>query len=215
MLGHPILIDNHMKLENVSKRLAFTLLPIAVLAACSADPHSRKSLRNANQSTQLSYVAIGDSTGLGIGASNGHGYVALLLSRLQHLHPQTQLINLSLANANCSEILEEVCKLESVAGNAEQLQPAVVTVGIGAIDILRGSSEEQFADCYEKLLGHFASTGASIVVTNIPDIASAPRFDSLEQADIRLTLESYNASIEQIAKRHDLHFVDLYRQSQE
>ena len=32
-----------------------------------------------NQAAPANYVVIGDSTGLGIGARNGHGYVALLL----------------------------------------------------------------------------------------------------------------------------------------
>ena len=202
-----------MKFGTISKRVC-TLSLIVLSAAFSADRHAQKSLWNVRRGASLSYVAIGDSTGLGVGASNGHGYVALLFSQLQRLHPQTQLINLSLANATCSEILENVNKPDNGAG-AQQLQPALVTIGVGAIDMLRGSPEPQFADCYEKLLAHFAGTGVPIVVTNIPDISSAPRFASLDQAGIRLILENYNVSIEQIAKQHNLYFVDLYRQSRD
>ena len=79
----------------------------------------------------LVYVALGDSTAQGVGASRPErGYVGLLADRLrQHTREPVQVINLSVTGAKVQDVLDH--QLPALLA----LRPDVVTVAIGANDV--------------------------------------------------------------------------------
>lgn len=80
----------------------------------------------------LLYVALGDSTAQGVGASRpDRGYVGLLAQQLRdHTGAAVQVLNLSSSGARIDDLLtDQLPRLHA-------LQPDLVTVGIGGNDLL-------------------------------------------------------------------------------
>src|SRR5215204_7510499 len=104
------------------------------------------------------YVALGDSTGAGVGARKG-GYVQRLFNRLVERRPESRLINLCVSGATTADVLRGQLE-RGVAMN-----PDLVTVGIGINDIGHGLTLEQFSKNYEEILSTLKEkTSAQIIV---------------------------------------------------
>jgi acyl-CoA thioesterase I len=150
------------------------------------------------------YVALGDSTGAGVGAREG-GYVARLFKRLLERRPQSRLTNLCVSGATTADVLRDQLQ-RGVAMN-----PDLVTLGIGINDIGHGVTLEQFSRNYEQILSTLKEkTRARIVVTNIPDISSAPRIPNFLRREYQRQIERYGQELEEIAKRHGVTVFDIY-----
>ena len=151
------------------------------------------------------YVALGDSTGYGLGARNG-GYVARLFKRLVEGRPDSKLVNLCVSGATTADVLRG--QLE----RAVAAQPDLVTLGIGINDIGHGLTLEQFARNYEEILSTLKEkTRAEIVVTNIPDISSAPSIPGSMRKEYQQQIITYSATLEEIAVRHGVTVFNIYR----
>ena len=150
-------------------RLLLSLVLTILLVACSRQPNEQIITGGAEMKTgPITYVALGDSTGAGVGAVDG-GYVARLHTRIFEHRPDSQLFNLCLSGATTIEVLRGQLN-QGVAKN-----PDLVTLGIGINDISHGMTIEEFAKNYEEILSTLKEkTQAQIVVTNIPNISSAP-----------------------------------------
>ncbi|HKS09936.1 MAG TPA: SGNH/GDSL hydrolase family protein [Pyrinomonadaceae bacterium] len=150
------------------------------------------------------YVALGDSTGVGVGAVNG-GYVLRLYNRMLQHRPGSQLVNLCVSGATTADLLR-VQLDNGVAKN-----PQLITLGIGINDIGHGVPLEQFAQNYERILSTLKEkTEARIVVTNIPDISSAPVVPSSQRSRYHQEIVTFNQRLEEIAKRHGVTVYDVY-----
>jgi len=150
------------------------------------------------------YVALGDSTGAGIGARNG-GYVARLFKRLEERRPQSKLSNLCVSGSTTADVVRG--QLERSAA----LNPDLVTIGIGINDIGHGLSLEQFAENYDRILSTLKEqTQAQIVVTNLPDISSAPMVPSSMRNQYHQQIVTFNQRLEEIATRHGVTVFDIY-----
>ena len=151
------------------------------------------------------YAAIGDSTGVGVGARSGGGYVARLFTRLERVRPNSRLVNLCVSGADTEDLLRGQLQRAIAA------RPTLVTVGIGINDIGHGFTAERFARNYEQIVARLkAETKARIVVTNIPDISLAPVAAAFNPAEVRRMVNSFNERIADIAGRHGLLLVDAY-----
>lgn len=149
-------------------------------------------------------VALGDSTGAGIGALNG-GYVARLHKRLLDHRPGSELLNLCISGATTEDVLRR--QLQSGVAKS----PDLVTLGIGINDIGHGFTIEQFAKNYEEILSTLKQqTQAAIVVTNIPDVSSAPRIPASMRAEYQRQIERFNERLEEIARRHEVTIFDIF-----
>ncbi|MGH9970214.1 MAG: SGNH/GDSL hydrolase family protein [Pyrinomonadaceae bacterium] len=156
------------------------------------------------KSGPINYVAIGDSTGAGVGAREG-GYVARLFKRIEVVRPGSTLTNLCVSGATTEDVLSD----QLDRGIAQQ--PTLVTLGIGINDVGHGFTVEQFAENYERILGRLTSeTDAVIVVTNIPDISSAPRIPQAVRAEYQQRVISFNKQLEEIAGRYEVTVFDVY-----
>ena len=150
------------------------------------------------------YVALGDSTGSGVGARNG-GYVARLFKRMQEHRAGSELVNLCVSGSTTEDVVRGQLQ------RGVQRSPDLVTLGIGINDIGHGLTLEQFAKNYEKILSTLKEkTTAAIVVTNIPDISSAPRIPASMRAEYQRQIETFNARVEEIAQRYEVTVFDIF-----
>ena len=150
------------------------------------------------------YVALGDSTGSGVGATNG-GYVARLFNRIQENRPSSELANLCVSGATTDDLLRGQLQ------PGIQKSPDLVTVGIGINDIGHGLTIEQFTKNYDEILSTLKEkTEAAIVVTNIPDVSSAPRIPAALRAEYQRQIERFNQRLEEIARRREVTIFDIF-----
>lgn len=112
----------------------------------------------------LVYVALGDSAAQGIGASRpGLGYVGRLADRMRAETGRPVLVvNLSVSGAQIADLVDD--QLPALLALPPDLQPDVVTVGIGGNDVL-DYDREAFARLAAELT---AALPASTVVADVP-----------------------------------------------
>lgn len=162
------------------------------------------------QSAPIVYLALGDSTGVGVGARKGGGYVARLFERIEREHPNSRIVNLCVSGAETSDVLRG--QLDHVDGT----RPTLITLGIGINDLTHGIEPEQFARNYEEIVARLrAQTNAPIVVTNIPDISAAPRVPVFMREGVSQRIQDFNKRLAEIARRRALVLVDAYEMSRE
>lgn len=154
----------------------------------------------------ITYLALGDSTGSGVGASvAGGGYVARLFRRLLASRPGSKLVNLCVSGATTSDVLRDQLDV------GVRSDPQLVTLGIGINDIGHGLSLEQFAKNYDQILTRLrADTRATIVVTNIPDISTAPRIPAGLRSEYQQRIVEFNQRLTEIAADHGVIVFDVY-----
>jgi acyl-CoA thioesterase-1 len=139
------------------------------------------------------YVALGDSTAQGIGASEPlNGYVGLVAEKIrQKLGRNVRVINLSVSGATVQDAVA------SQMPELNKLKPDLVTIQIGANDVVRGDLTN-FEDDFEQLA---AQLPAGTFVANMPYFGGRIRRNSFAlQASSIITAA---------ADRHKLILVDL------
>lgn len=150
------------------------------------------------------YVALGDSTGAGVGAVEG-GYVVRLYQRMLQHRPGSQLVNVCVSGATTDDVLRNQLE-QGVAKN-----PQLVTLGIGINDVGRSVPLERFGQNYERILSTLKEkTQAQIVVANIPDVSSAPVVPSSLRTQYHRQIQTFNQRLEEIATRHGVTVFDIY-----
>lgn len=140
------------------------------------------------------YVALGDSTAQGIGASKPDlGYVGLLRDKLAAKTGQSvHTVNLSVSGAKINDVVtKQIPELE-------HYRPSLVTLDIGGNDVAGHYNSATFATSFDRL---GAALPEGSVVANIPYFGGRIRHNS--QA-----LDA-NKHIAATAKRYHLKLVDL------
>jgi acyl-CoA thioesterase I len=199
-------------------QLVCVLALLLLFAACASNPGKPSTPKGtstrqskpmtANSPTPIkgpiNYVALGDSTGSGVGAKNG-GYVARLFKGIIADRPGSKLTNLCFSGATTSDVLREQLDPGIAA------DPNLVTLGIGINDIGHGVSLDQFSKNYEEILSALRNkTAAAIVVTNIPDISTAPRIPRAVRGEYHQLIVDFNQRMEEIAARYGVTIFDVY-----
>ncbi len=208
-------IINMRKDQNTQYRKArnvcVVLLAIFALmnAACGHwsfyKPQSEQGMSQIKKNASpIVYVALGDSTGAGVGARED-GYVARIFTRLDREHDGARLVNLCVSGATTNDLLR------GQLNAAIRARPTLLTLGIGINDVTRGVSVEQFAQNYETIVARLRNeTSAPLVVTNIPDIALAPAVPGVARDELRRRINLFNERIDETTKRHGALVVDTY-----
>jgi acyl-CoA thioesterase I len=156
------------------------------------------------QAGPIIYVALGDSTGAGVGAREG-GYVARIFKRLLTKRPSSRLINRCVSGATTVDVLRQQLE-DGINAN-----PNLVTLGIGINDIGHGLSLQQFAKNYEEILTLLKNrTSARVIVTNIPDISSAPRIPVSMRERYQQAIIKFNGKLEEIASKYGVVIFDIF-----
>jgi lysophospholipase L1-like esterase len=152
----------------------------------------------------VKYIALGDSTGVGVGARSG-GYPDRIFRRIISLRPESKLINLCVSGATTSDVLAH--QMNRVSDTAANL----VTVGVGINDIGHGVPLDVFERNYDQILSQLkVRTTANIVVTNIPEISTAPRIPNFLRDEYREQIKRYNKKLEEVAVRHGAIVFDVH-----
>jgi lysophospholipase L1-like esterase len=203
---------------SLAQKQVRVVLALILLSGCqSRNPNGgsqigkpeSKSMTSIPISGPVTYLALGDSTGVGVGARNG-GYVARLFKRIVAIRPESKLTNLCVNGATTDDVLRGQLA-HGIAAN-----PNLVTLGIGINDIGHGVSVDEFSRNYEEIIGRLRTeTQARIVVTNIPDISSAPRIPEFARAEYQQAIVTFNERLEAIASRYEVTIFDVHSTTRE
>lgn len=189
-------------------RWAFPALATLAAAACAQQDGTR--LLPADRSPVVAYVALGDSTVEGIGASRPElNYVSRIHARLRAVYPSARLTNLGVGGATSGDVLAR--QLD----RAIERRPHLVTLSVGPNDITTGVRVETYEKNLETILGRLARETTAVVVANlIPDLALTPRFNRRRERDAvaALTLD-FNDALARRARAHGVQLIDLYTAS--
>ena len=177
---------------------------VMFLAGCTRDHAAPITYEKPMTTGPIVYVALGDSTGAGVGAREG-GYVARLFKHIEGRRPGSKLINLCVSGATTSDVIRG--QLERGVGADADL----ITLGIVINDIGHNFTLEQFSKNYEQILSTLKEkTRARIVVTNIPDISTAPRIPGSMRSSYQQQIIQFSQRLGEIAARHGVTVFDIY-----
>jgi acyl-CoA thioesterase-1 len=169
-------------------------LAVSVLAGCA-----RPFLAAADAPRPLTYVAIGASDTVGVGATSPEtdSWPAVLWRRL----PQgSQFVNLGVSGSLLHQALEQQLPV------AIDMNPDLVTVWLSVNDYTGQVNLDQYEADLDTLLGQLrAQTSAVILVGNLPDLSVLPIASRLDLRGI----DRWNAVIQAVAARHQVTLVDL------
>ncbi|MFL5351973.1 SGNH/GDSL hydrolase family protein [Archangium sp.] len=155
----------------------------------------------------LRYVALGDSSAVGVGARDG-GYVEHLFQRLRRTREGVGLLNLGVSGATSATVLS------GQLPKATRAKPHVVTLAVGINDLWRGVEPHQFESNLEQLARGLVSAGAPVVLANLPEMSLAPvarlatHFLPIELISARIA--AFNEAVARVVSRHRLIGVDLH-----
>lgn len=193
--------------------LFFLIYSAATTTSCAYSDSTQKEnmakMMREEKGAPVVYTALGDSTGVGVGAKQGGGYVARLFERIKREREGgARLNNLCMSGATTDDVLRG--QLQPAINS----QPTLITLGIGINDLGHGLAAETFARNYEAIIKRLREkTSATIVVTNIPDISFAPVVPASAREDTRRRVNLFNEKIHAIAERYELSAVDVYTET--
>ncbi|MCL4543441.1 MAG: SGNH/GDSL hydrolase family protein, partial [Chloroflexi bacterium] len=141
------------------------------------DGQSKCRRLNANDSRPVTYVAVGASDAVGVGASAPDlGYVQLLSTLLRaHFAPQRELVSLNygIPGLTTPELARELApRLSTVCAD-------IATIWVGANDILQGVETGQFAGALQLFLRALCACNCHVFVGSIPDLSLTPAITAL------------------------------------
>lgn len=187
------------------------LVGVALLAGCGwLRSDARRGLPG-DHAAEVVYVALGDSTVEGIGASSTDAaYVGRLHARLREHYPRAVLHNLGAGGATSADVLGGQLQ------RAVELGPHLVTLSVGPNDITGRVPVEAYDRNVSAILARLREeTRAVVVVNSLPDLAVTPRFRRTPMADAvgRLSIR-FNETLARRVDEHGFVLVDLYHPSQ-
>jgi lysophospholipase L1-like esterase len=170
-----------------------------IVAACAAP---------AQQGRPLTYVAIGASDAVGVGASDPEteGWVPRFGARLGS---NVRLVNLGVSGSTLTQALHEQL------GPALDAQPDIVTVWLAVNDLNAQVPLERYTSDLDTLLGQLQTTHARVLVGNVPDLAALAAYRGIDPSPLRTQVDAWNAAIAATVERHGATLVDLHAYWQE
>lgn len=160
----------------------------------------------------LKYVALGDSSGAGIGAA-GEGYPELLFQRLKAEGYPVGILNLAQSGATTREVMGGQVQ------KAASKSPDLVTLGVGTNDLWKMVPVDTFRMNLKLIAGALEKSGAEVIVSNITDLSLAPvaavveAFIRIPKAMFATRLAQLNEALGALARRPRFTVVDVFGQS--
>ena len=167
----------------------------AVLSgACAAPAHVQK---------PLTYVAIGASDAVGVGASNpeSEGWVPRLASRMGD---RATLVNLGVSGSTLSRALDEQL------APALDAHPDIVTVWLAVNDMNARVPLDTYASELDTLLAQLQATHARVLVGNVPNLGQLPVYGAIDSAALSAEVDRWNAVIAAAVVTHGAILVDVH-----
>jgi acyl-CoA thioesterase I len=156
------------------------------------------------------YVALGDSTGVGVGSGHDGGYPERLYQRLKAAGVKAGILNLAESGATSADLLHGAVQ------KTVEVRPMLVTLGIGSNDLWRMVPLERFAANLSRIADGLEQTGATVLVSNIINLSRAPiasRVGSWLPVPLALVVQrihQFNQVIGGLASRPRFKVLDLF-----
>jgi acyl-CoA thioesterase-1 len=178
-----------------------TLLLVLALATTACMP-------NASAPKPLTYVAVGASDAVGVGARNPEtdGWVPRLGARLGQ---NVRVVNLGVSGSTLAQALDEQL------GPAVDAHPDVVTVWLAVNDLNARVGLEAYARDLDRLLAGLSGTHARILVGNVPDLGRLASAAGRDPATLDEQVGRWNDVIATTSARYSATVVDLHARWQE
>ena len=168
---------------------------LAVLASIAGAPSTAAA-------APVTYVALGDSTGVGVGARDGGGYPQRLARRLEASGVAVRLENLAVSGATAADLRK--VQLPRVLAAS----PGLVTIAIGINDVVHGRNLADFARDLEVIADVVGHTKAAVILATLPDLSRAPSGKG-SPPSLGRRLAAFNATIRTVAERHRFQIADV------
>jgi len=159
------------------------------------------------------YVALGDSTGVGVGDQVDGGYPERLFRRLKLAGVHAGILNLAQNGATTSDLLQGQVQ------RAVSTRPALITLAIGANDLWRMVPLGTFEMNLKRIADALEKSGAEIVVSNLVDLTHAPIAQLVDLA-LRIPralfarrVQEMNDRLNALARRPRVTVVDVFSQT--
>lgn len=153
----------------------------------------------------LTYVALGASDSVGVGADKPEtdGWVPQLA---QLLPPGTRLLNLGVSGSLLSDALRQQLPV-AVASD-----PDLVTVWLAVNDFNAQVPLARYQADLDSLLGQLATTRARVYVANVPDLTQVPIYEvmGIDKPTLAARVDAWNAAIAETAAKYGVTVVDLH-----
>ncbi len=159
----------------------------------------------------VSYVAMGDSTVYGVGASSPEkNYVNRLDAQLRTHYRHAALTNLGVSGATSIDVVRDQLP------RAVALLPQLVTISVGPNDITGGFDAQE----YERSMGAIFlalhhDTRAVTVMNLLPDMAVAPRFTPEQKVAVGRQAIAFNEILARLGRQYGVQIVDMYTPTQQ
>ncbi len=179
-----------------------------IVAGDAAAPPHAVSTATPPAAPPIRYLALGDSFTAGTGSRPDEAFPARLASRLGARGAAVALENLGVNGYTTDDLITR--ELPRVA----PFRPTMVTLAIGANDLVRGSSLERYRAQVRGILAAILATGvpaAHVYVLPQPDWSRSPAAaDFGEPATIRAQIEAFNDALRAEAAAAGARWVDLF-----
>jgi lysophospholipase L1-like esterase len=121
-----------------------------------------------------------------------------------------RLRNLCISGARSTEVvrrqMHEALRVASAG-------PTLSTLVIGGNDVWRGVSPGAYGRNLDAVVERLRQAGAFLVMANVPDLSCAPLMARVPRALVDWRIKTLNDVVAEVARRHGLPLVDLYRYS--
>lgn len=181
-------------------------LPVALatlLAACGAPAGA-----------SIHYLALGDSYTIGTGAGAAGSFPARLARKLEEASGQRVAVtNLGVNGYTARDLIE------AELPRARRARPDLVTVLIGANDIVRGEDERVYRDALREIYNavrELALPAERVRVISIPDFSVVPAGRSFgAPAQLRQRIDAFNRIAQEEAGAFGFAYIDISAVSRE
>lgn len=149
------------------------------------------------------YLALGDSFTIGTGSSEQQAFPARLKALLEKKGRAVKLMNPAVNGFSTQELIDE--ELSTV----DAFKPTLVTLAVGANDIVRGRSPAEYRENLKKIFA--ALPAKAVIAIPQPDWARSPvskAFGDLDALHARIV--QYNQILAEEAKAHGARYLDLF-----
>jgi acyl-CoA thioesterase I len=184
-------------------------IALALTVGCANRGETARRLP-ADRDARVVYVALGDSTVAGVGASApDRTYVARIHARLRSVYPQASVVNLGVSGATSADVLREQLS------RAIELRPGLVTLSVGPNDITAFVGVDAFADNVRAIFRRLTGETPAVVIANLlPDMAVTPRFRRRpEREAVARRVIEFNEALRREAGPYGVELVDLHAPS--
>ncbi len=155
------------------------------------------------------YVAIGDSTVEGIGASHSSkSFPSLVFKKIKQDKKEAVFYNLGKGGAKVRDVVE------SQLAKTVELNPDLVTISVGGNDLHRRTKLKHFEKDFLHLIKTLKEkTDAEIIVSNIPDVSLLPSLSIFVRYLSKFMTKRLNRAINKHANQFKCILIDLYEGS--